>query len=153
MEISFKPVELSNIDTLLIFIQEYYDYDRHPFEAVRTRTALENVIHHPDWGRVWFICRNTEPVGYTVLTFGYSLEYLGRDAFVDEIYIRESDRGQGIGRATFEFLEEVCRSLSVNALHLEVEQHNTNARQVYRKLGFISHERYLMTRWLLEDQP
>lgn len=153
MEISFKPVELSDIDALLIFIQEYYDYDRHPFEAARTRTALENLICHPDWGRVWLICRNTEPVGYTVLTLGYSLEYLGRDAFVDEIYIRESDRGQGIGRATFEFLEEVCHSLGVNALHLEVEQHNTNAQQIYRKLSFISHERYLMTRWLLEDQP
>ena len=153
MEISFKPVELSDIDTVLILIQEYYDYDRHPFEAVRTRTALENLIRRPDWGRVWFICRSTEPIGYTVLTLGYSLEYLGRDAFVDEIYIRESGRGQGIGRATFEFLEEVCRSLSVNALHLEVEQHNTNAQQVYRKLGFISHERYLMTRWLLDDQP
>lgn len=151
MEISFKPVELSDIDTLLIFIQEYYDYDRHPFEAAQTRAALDNLIRHPDWGQVWFICRNTEPVGYTVLTLGYSLEYLGRDAFVDEIYIRESDRGQGIGRATFEFLEEVCRSLGVNALHLEVEQHNANAQQVYRKLGFTNHERYLMTRWLLED--
>ncbi len=152
MEISFKPVELSDIDTLLIFIQEYYDYDRHPFEAARARTALNHLIRHPDWGRVWFICRNTVPVGYTVLTLGYSLEYLGRDAFVDEIYIRESDRGQGIGKMTFEFLEEVCRSLDVNALHLEVEQHNSNAQQVYRKLGFINHERYLMTRWLLSDQ-
>ena len=152
MEISFKPVELSDIDTLLIFIQEYYDYDYHAFEATRTRTVLENLIQHPDWGRAWFICCNTVPVGYTVLTLSYSLEYLGRDAFVDEIYIRESDRGQGIGRATFEFLEEVCRSLDVNALHLEVEQHNTNAQQVYRKLGFTDHERYLMTRWLLADQ-
>ncbi len=153
MEISFKPVELSEIGTLLIFVQEYYDYDHHPFEAARTQSALENLIRHPDWGRVWFICRNIEPIGYTVLTLGYSLEYLGRDAFVDEIYIRESDRGKGIGRATFEFLEKVCRSLHVNALHLEVEQYNTNAQQVYRKLGFIDHERYLMTRWLFEDQP
>lgn len=151
MEISFKPVELSDIDALLIFIQEYYEYDNHPFEAARTRTAVDNLIRHPDWGWVWFICRNTEPVGYTVLTLGYSLEYLGRDAFVDEIYIRESDRGQGIGRATFEFLEEVCRSLDVNALHLEVEQRNANAQQAYRKLGFMDHERHLMTRWLLEN--
>ncbi len=152
MKISFKPVEPSDIDTLLVFIQEYYDYDCHPLEAAQTRAALENLIQHPDWGRAWFICRNTVPVGYTVLTLSYSLEYLGRDAFVDEIYIWESDRGQGIGRATFEFLEEVCRSLNVNALHLEVEQHNTNAQQVYRKLGFTNHERYLMTRWLLTDQ-
>jgi diamine N-acetyltransferase len=151
MEISFKSVEAFDIDTLLIMIQEYYDYDRHPFDAVRVRAAVENLIHHPDWGRVWFICRDMQPIGYVVLTLGYSLEYLGRDAFVDEIYLREGDRGKGIGRATFEFLEEVCRSLDVNALHLEVEHDNDNARQVYRKLGFVDHERYLMTRWLIEE--
>lgn len=153
MQVSFKPVDLSDIDALLIFIQEYYDYDRHPFEAAQTRTAVDNLIRHPDWGRVWFVCHDTEPVGYAVLTLGYSLEYLGRDAFVDEIYIRESHRGQGFGRATFEFLEEVCRSLGVNALHLEVEHHNTDAQRVYRKLSFIEHERCLMTRWLRQNQP
>lgn len=153
MEISFKPAEPSDIDGLLILIQDYYAYDRHPFDAVHIRAALDNLIRHPEWGRVWFICRNAVPVGYTVLTLGYSLEYGGRDAFVDEIYIRADDRGQGIGRATFEFLEGVCRSLDVNALHLEVEQSNTNAQGVYRKLGFVDHERLLMTRWLVEDHP
>lgn len=86
-------------------------------EMARIRTALDNLVGHSEWGRVWLICRNSTPVSYAVLRLGYRLEYLGRDAFVDEIYIRESDRGQGVGRATFEFLKEVCRSLNVNALH------------------------------------
>jgi diamine N-acetyltransferase len=151
MEISFQPIKQSDIDTLLKFIQEYYDYDGHSFDRDRIRTALENLIRHPDWGRVWFICRDSQPIGYVVLTLGYSLEYLGRDAFVDEIYIREGDRGQGIGKAAFQFMEEVCRSLEVNALHLEVEHSNVNAQTVYRKLGFAEHERFLMTRWLNEE--
>jgi GNAT superfamily N-acetyltransferase len=41
-------------------------------------------------------------VGYIVLTFGYSLEYLGRDAFIDEFYLRESYRGRRWGRRTLE---------------------------------------------------
>jgi GNAT superfamily N-acetyltransferase len=152
MEIGFKPIEQSDIDNLLTFIQEYYNYDRHPFDAVRLRIALEKLICNPEWGRVWFICRNTQPIGYVVLTLGYSLEYLGRDAFVDEIYIRECDRRQGVGRITFQFLEEVCRALDVNALHLEVERSNVNARLVYEKLNFVDHERGLMTRWLISSQ-
>lgn len=151
MEIDFKPIELSDIDHLLTFIQEYYAYDRHQFQPDRVRVTLENLIHHPDWGRGWFICRQMQPIGYVILTLSYSLEYLGRDAFVDEIYIRASDRGQGIGRATFQFLEDVCRSLDVNALHLEVEHSNVNAQVVYRKLGFVDQERYLMTRHLRNE--
>jgi ribosomal protein S18 acetylase RimI-like enzyme len=81
-----------------------------------------------------------------VLAFGYSLEYRGRDAFVDEIYIRASHRRRGIGTLTFAFLEQACRELGVRALHLEVEHHNTAARQFYRKLGFYDQERHLMTR-------
>lgn len=145
MEIDFRPTELSDIDDLLILIREYYEYDRHPLDEVRVRAAIDNLIRHPEWGRIWFICRKLEVVGYVVLTLGYSIEYLGRDAFVDEIYIRESDRGQGIGRATFQFLEDVCDLLEVNALHLEVEHSNINAQAVYRKLGFTDQDRYLMT--------
>lgn len=148
MEINFKSVESVDINDLLVFVQEYYDYDRHPFNSAQVQIALENLIRHPEWGRVWFICRDAQQIGYVVLTLGYSLEYLGRDAFVDEIYIRERDRKRGVGRAAFQFLEKVCRSLEVNALHLEVEHANVNARSVYHKLGFIDKERYLMTRRL-----
>lgn len=148
MEIDFRPTELSDIDDLLILIQEYYEYDGHPFDEDKVRAAIDNLIRHPEWGRIWFICRKPKIIGYVVLTLGYSIEYLGRDAFVDEIYIRESDRGQGVGRATFQFLEAVCNSLEVNALHLEVEHSNINAQAVYRKLGFTDQKRYLMTRRL-----
>lgn len=149
MEIRFKPVEQIDIADLLILIQEYYDYDGHPFAPEPIRLALENLIRHPDWGQAWFICRDNIPIGYVVLTLGYSLEYLGRDAFVDEIYIRASDRGQGIGKATFQFIEATCRDLGVTALHLEVTHHNHHAKAIYDKLGFVRHDRDLMTRWLV----
>lgn len=152
MEIDFRPTQLSDVDDLLTLVREYYEYDGHSFDRVRVRMALENLIRHPEWGRVWFICREPHIIGYVVLTLGYSIEYLGRDAFVDEIYIRESDRGQGIGRATFQFLESVCRSWEVNALHLEVEHANLNAQAVYRKLGFTDQNRYLMTRKLMTTE-
>jgi len=81
-----------------------------------------------------------------VLAFGYSLEYRGRDAFVDEIYIRESHRRHGIGTQTFAFLEQECQALSVRALHLEVEHRNASAQQFYSTVGFHDQERHLMTR-------
>jgi hypothetical protein len=36
-------------------------------------------------------------MGYVGLTLGYSLEFEGRDAFIDELYFQEPFHGQGIG--------------------------------------------------------
>jgi ribosomal protein S18 acetylase RimI-like enzyme len=87
-----------------------------------------------------------EAIGYLVLTLGYSIECGGRDAFIDEVYLRVEYRGQGIGRQTIAFVETQCRALGVRALHLEVARDNTNAYALYRKVGFVDHDRYLMTK-------
>lgn len=87
-----------------------------------------------------------EVAGYIVLTFGFSLEYHGRDALVDEIYLRERFRGQGTGTRGLQFIEGVCRELGIRALHLEVERANIIAQSVYRRAGFVDHDRYLLTK-------
>jgi ribosomal protein S18 acetylase RimI-like enzyme len=89
-------------------------------------------------------------IGYVVLTLGYSLEYLGRDAFVDELYVRQTYRRQGVGTHAIEHVVRTCRELDVRALHLEVERHNAPAQALYRKVGFRDRDHYLMTRRLDE---
>jgi diamine N-acetyltransferase len=148
LEPTFTLAEMTDIETLLVFMQEYYAFDHFPFEHDAARAALEKLLGDPAFGRAWLICDGTTAVGYVVLALGYSLEYHGRDAFIDELYIRASHRGQGVGRRTLAFLEQVCRDLGVNALHLEVERANTVAQGVYRRAGFEDHDRFLMTKWI-----
>ena len=71
-----------------------------------------------------------------------------RDALIDELFIQPEYRGQGIGSRAMAVIEEACRELKVNALHLEVERHKTGAQQLYRKFGLVDQERYLMTKWI-----
>jgi GNAT superfamily N-acetyltransferase len=146
MEPTFQVAELAELETLLEFVHEYYEFDQHTYNRDAARVALDRLLHAPELGRIWLICDGPTPIGYVVLTLGYSIEYHGRDAFVDELFIRASHRGRGIGAQTFVFLEQVCRGLEVRALHLEVERHNTGAQQFYRKIGFYDQDRYLMTR-------
>jgi GNAT superfamily N-acetyltransferase len=148
LEPTFRPADVSDIETLLVFMQEYYAFDQFPFDRDVARAALERLLSDPAFGRIWLIRDGAEAVGYVVLALGYSLEYHGRDAFLDEIYIRAGHRGQGIGARALAFLEDVCRDLGVNALHLEVERSNTVAQQVYRRAGFEDHDRFLMTKWI-----
>ena len=147
-KIDYRLAQAEDLDVLEQFMASYYTYDGVAFNAEAARTALADLIAHPDWGQIWLICAEIDPIGYAVITLGYSLEYLGRDAFVDEIYLSSAYRGQGIGTKTFEFLEAQCRRLGVKALHLEVEAHNTKAQAFYRKIGFESGDRHLLNKWL-----
>jgi len=97
---------------------------------------------------VWIVQADQVPVGFSVISFGFSLQYKGRDAYLDELYISTDFRWKGIGKATLHFLEEYCRSVGVHAVHLEVARRNLPAQSLYRKAGFQDHDHYLLTKWL-----
>ncbi len=146
MEPTFRHAASSDIDTILEFMQRLYAQDGLPFDEPMARRTLAGIVRDRSLGRVWMIGDGARPIGYMILTLGYSLEYRGRDAFVDELFIREDRRRQGIGRKAMQVLEQACRNLDVRALHLEVERPNVAAQALYRKFGFVDHDRYLMTK-------
>jgi diamine N-acetyltransferase len=99
-------------------------------------------------GHAWLVSLGENPVGYVILTFGYSFEFRGRDAFVDELYVEAEFRRMGLGRRAMEFVEKKARQLGVNAVHLEVDRGNDGASELYRRAGCADHGRHLMTKWL-----
>jgi DNA-binding CsgD family transcriptional regulator len=115
MDVAFKIAEVADIDLLVEFMREFYEFDRLAFEEATARSALRKILSDHSFGRVWLIQLDGSFVGYVVLTLGFSLMYCGRDAFIDEFYIRAAHRGQGIGKRTLEFIESACRSLGVKA--------------------------------------
>ena len=148
MSVTYRVAAIADLDILLGFMQELYEQDHLEFDQFIAHTALEHLIQDDSLGRVWLIQSGNKAIGYVVLTLGYSLEYQGRDAFLDELYLHSDYRRQGIGTKTLQFVEDTCRSLNVQALHLEVERENVKAQQFYRKVGYEDHDRYLLTKWI-----
>jgi len=91
----FRLAVESDADALLEFMQAYYAFDGHGFDESKARLALTTLLRDASLGLAWLILDDDAAVGYVVLCFGYSLEWLGRDAFVDEFYLREEYRGRG----------------------------------------------------------
>ena len=129
-------------------MREFYDFEHLAWDEPKSRRALGELLADGRLGRVWVIARDGGDVGYMVVAFGFSLEFGGRDAFLDELYVREGQRGGGIGRRAIETALEACREDGIHALHLEVERKNEAAQGFYRRLGFREHDRFLMTRWI-----
>ena len=113
---------------------------------------LRKFLMSPDLGQAWVFFEEEIPVGYIVLTFGYSFEYHGRDSFIDELYIEPQYRRRGIGLRAMQFVEERARELGVNAIHLEVDQGNAAAAELYRRTGYDDQARFLMTKRLKPDK-
>jgi ribosomal protein S18 acetylase RimI-like enzyme len=118
------------------------------FDEGEVRTAFEKFLVDRELGQAWLLWLGEKLVGYVILTLGYSFEFRGRDAFIDELYIEPEFRRTGLGRRAMEFVEEKARAMGVNALHLEVDRGNDAALELYRRAGYADQGRYLMTKWL-----
>lgn len=118
------------------------------FDESAARATLRRFLSLPAFGRVWLLCEGNLSVGYIVLTIGFSFEFHGHDAFIDELYIDAAFRRRGYGKRAVTFLEEKARGMGVNAIHLEVDRGNNPAFELYRRTGYEDHDRFLMTKWL-----
>src|SRR5215470_17081292 len=116
-----------------------------PFDESAARAAFRKFLSLPDFGRTWLLCEDAGLVGYIILTIGFSFEFRGHDAFIDELFIVPSRRRRGYGRQAMAFVEEEARKMDVNALHLEVDHSNGPALELYRRVGYKDHGRFLMT--------
>jgi len=85
--IQFKPLILSDIETIVVMMQEFYAIDNYPIDVEVSKTLLTEFISNTNLGRAWLIIFNDEIVGYTIITFIFSFEYQGKIAFLDELYV------------------------------------------------------------------
>ncbi len=148
MTIQYRRAIIADLTVLLELVQEFHENENLPFDQTIERDVLTHFLTDESLGQAWLI-QQEDVIGYVVLTLGYSLEYRGRDAFVDELYLRPQHRGQGIGTQTLAFAEDACRVLGVQALHLEVDFDNPKAQRLYHKVGYQRHDRFLMTKNLV----
>ena len=139
--IDFVPAGPSDLERVLAFIKQYYEFDHIPFKASVIESGLKVLLAERSLGCAWIICANEIDVGYCVLTFGFDLEFGGRQATVTDLYIVEDYRRLGLGRRAMEFMEAFCRNVGLAAIELQVESNNGQAPNFYHALGFQAHNR------------
>jgi ribosomal protein S18 acetylase RimI-like enzyme len=143
-----RPARPTDVPRLLHLMQAFYTEDGMLFHQERAGPALLRLIEEPTFGWVTVVEVEGEVIGYLAVTLGYSIEFHGQYALIDEIYVVPSSRRHGIGTALIEELFRICRERRLVAVRLEVERVNTDAQRLYDRLQFDKHDRDLMTRRL-----
>ncbi|WP_179954128.1 GNAT family N-acetyltransferase [Denitrobaculum tricleocarpae] len=143
-----------DLDALSSLVAEYHAFERIDMPEDRRRSALSRLLADRSLGEVWFVHDLEERIGYIAICFGYSIEFAGRDAFIDELFLKETVRGRGIGSLVIREVTTQLASTGIAALHLEVDNHNFGAQRFYERHRFQARRKYhLMSLDLTARQP
>jgi GNAT superfamily N-acetyltransferase len=134
---------------VLRMMRELYDTDApdlhvNPDHFPKT---IHRLLADPSRGRILLFMRGEALCGYALLIPFWSNEFGGTLLFVDELFVDEACRGQGIAHAFFAFLAAQPPFDAV-ALALEVAPRNARARALYESMGFHERHHRMMTRRL-----
>jgi GNAT superfamily N-acetyltransferase len=153
--VSLRLARLADVDRLLPMMNDFNAGEGISVEPQRLHAALAELLMDDRLGRVWLIvdertaatgdrdaAGTTDPtdttdatdttiLGYAVLTFGYDLEFAGRDAFLTELYLKPPARGRRLGRRALDAIEVEAVRLGIAAIHLMVRPDNQRAFALY----------------------
>jgi ribosomal protein S18 acetylase RimI-like enzyme len=128
-------------------ILAYYLFDHQTIDKTKINSALDMALKKNPHIVIWIIEVNEEIAGYLAVAIGFTIEAGGKDGFLDELFLKEKYRNQGIGRKAVQFAIGICPTLGIRRLSLEVESHNLRAKRLYQDIGFFTHDRILMSHW------
>lgn len=81
-----------------------------------------------------YIIENGDGIqGYSMIAKSFSTEFGKPCIWIEDIYLKESCRGLGVGKMFFEF---ITKKYTDCIFRLEVEEENERALKLYKKCGF-----------------
>ena len=106
--------------------------------------ALDLFLTRPELGFVWLAYDDEGVAGMCVICYAISTSLGTLVAKLDDVSVKESRRGKGIGTALIQQLKTELRQHHVMRIDVAVHLNNPEARGFYEKLGFsaLNEERF-----------
>lgn len=133
-----------HLEKLLAMVEAFHAEEGLETSPEHRRAGIEPLLEGIPYGAVYIIGPTRAPIGYIVVTFGWSVEFGGMDGFVDELYIRPPVRGRGLASEVLIELPKTLAQAGIKALHLEVDRDNAQAQRLYQRTRFQPRDRYML---------
>ena len=117
--------------------EEFYSSDAvlHPVPREYFEKTADEALRSDAYAEIYLLEYEGRTAGYGLTARTFSQEAGGQVLWIEELYIREEYRSRGLGREFFSFIEEKNRG-KIARLRLEVEEENTRAISLYKRLGY-----------------
>lgn len=125
-----------DIDRVLSLMERYHEERGIASDDSSRRRAVMPLLDGSPHGAVWLIGPTRAPLGYVLVTFGWSVEFGGTEGWVDEAYIRPSVRKRGIGTEVLHAIAVSLTAGGVRALHARLAHDDQEAQKFCKRVGF-----------------
>ncbi len=136
----------ADVDALLPLVRALFRDESIVWNEPRTRSALVRLLADADLGAVMLCEHAGAVVGYAIVTWGFDLEFGGRDAFLTDVFVEPTARNRGLGARLLAQVFETARAAGAGAVHLQVRIENEGARRLYERIGFEASPRVTLSR-------
>lgn len=133
--IKIRPATVDDVGLLRIMIRELAEYE----QELQWVTIREEELARDGFGenprfRALIGEWEGEPAGYA-LFFDYFSTWVGRGLFLEDLFVRETFRGQGMGKALLAEVARIAVDERCYGIHWEVLDWNEKAIGLYKALG------------------
>ena len=144
--ISLRRAGLGDVRVLLAMMAEFNEGEGIDWHPARCEAALRRLLGEPNLGVAGVASVEGDVQGYFIVTWGYDLEFGGRDAWLTEIFVRGEARRRGVGQRLLAAAEAQARAGDARALHLTVRPDNAAARALYERAGYFHNPRHFLSK-------
>ncbi len=115
-----------------------------PYDDAHRATVVDPLLQGSPLGAVWLIGPQRAPLGYVMVTFGWSVPLGGMVGWLTEVFIRPSVRRRGIGTEVVHAITVSLREAGMKALHAHASQADDVASRFGRRVGFAGSETVIL---------
>lgn len=134
--LNIRPATVADAAVIAALVRELADYEKLLHEARATAADFERELTaDPPVIHVLIAEWRGEPVGFALYFFNFST-FVGRPGlYLEDLYVRPSVRGQGVGRALLVALAAVAHERGCGRMEWAVLDWNEPALRFYQSLG------------------
>ncbi|MBR2011524.1 MAG: GNAT family N-acetyltransferase [Clostridia bacterium] len=143
----FRKIQEQDVAAYMEMATDFYSSPAvlHSIPQKYMQNTVKAVLGGTPFADIYMFEQNGDTVGYGLLAHTYSQEAGGAVCWLEEIYVRPTARGAGVGAAFIEFIKG---TVPAARFRLEVEPDNTRVKALYRRHGFspLPYESYVLER-------
>lgn len=139
MPLKIREAIPKDSQTIFDFIMELAIYEKLPNAVKTTVKEIKNSIFSPNSTVKALICEEDgKAIGYAVYFYNYST-WLGKNGiYLEDLYVNESKRGRGAGKAMIKYLAKKAISENCGRFEWACLDWNTPSREFYESLGAVA---------------
>jgi GNAT superfamily N-acetyltransferase len=124
-----------DVSLILEFVRKLARYEKLEGTVVATESLLRDELFARRGAEVVFAEEDGKPVGFALFFHNFSTFLGRRGIYLEDLYVEETSRGRGYGRALLAFLARLAVERGCGRLEWSVLDWNAPSIAFYRSLG------------------